>query len=719
MALPTLSSAGAWLWGAFGKEIVNQTLGRAQEQWKRFNWNGAAEKYRQHMVKLYGTLRVLGKPEPVPLEGVFTDVFMLDQPMAARRFDISQLRQDPSPLHSARRASGLRLVAQAKHKRLFILGKPGAGKTTFLKHITLQAAQDKLSKIPIFVSLKEWSDSGLGLMPFMVRQFEICAFPDAQHFIIHILKTGRAIVLFDALDEVNQEGDLRKKIIAVLESFGKEYPQTQILVTCRIAASDYAFEQFTYVELADFNDEQMRSYAGKWFKDNPVKRDKFLQEFAREEQRSLRELGRVPLLLSLLCLNFDETMAFPQRRVEIYEEALDALLKKWDVSRNIQRDEIYRKLSLGRKRQMFARLAAETFERGEYFMEQADLAGRIVAYLRQLPPVDQGEDIDGDAVLKAIEAQHSIFVERAYHIYSFAHLTFQEYYAARYIADNASPQVLQDVLGRHLGDNRWREVFLLTASLLDNADAFFAAFRQVIENRILKEQTGAVSKTGQASTALVTLLQWAARKAAQTNAPYKPAAVRSAYVFLALDFTLDHARDLAHTLDRALDLSYVLDYALDYALERARDLVRVLAGELSTDFNLSYALQFAHVFGAVRPDNFRNVYSLAPKFAAYWDDVTRSIGPDEMPQLRQELAALSVPTQQDEQAAWRAFARNLQRVLIEQRDVGHEWDLSNEQYKQLAGYLEANQLLVDCLQLAVVSNRAAIENSLLQLPWGG
>ena len=39
------------------------------------------------------------------------------------------------------------------------------------------------------------------------------------------------------------------------------------------------------------------------------------------------------------------------------------------------------------------------------------------------------------AVLKAIEAQHGIFSQRAQRIYSFAHLTFQEYFTAQYIAD--------------------------------------------------------------------------------------------------------------------------------------------------------------------------------------------------------------------------------------------------------------------------------------------
>lgn len=60
-------------------------------------------------------------------------------------------------------------------------------------------------------------------------------------------------------------------------------------------------------------------------------------------------------------------MNFPKRRAELYKEALDALLKEWDSSHNIQRDTIYRGLSVELKQRMFADIAAESFEQGNYF----------------------------------------------------------------------------------------------------------------------------------------------------------------------------------------------------------------------------------------------------------------------------------------------------------------------------------------------------------------
>jgi predicted NACHT family NTPase len=146
--------------------------------------------------------------------------------------------------------------------------------------------------------------------------------------------------------------------------------------------------------LADFTDNQIQTYARKWFQDQPEKLPQFFNEFEKDENRNLRELARTPLLLGLLCLAFDSTMTFPKRRVEIYEEAIEALLKKWDSSRAIKRDDIYRGLSLGRKRQMFARIAADTFQANEYFVPEKKLAAKVVECLVKLPDSPPVTDID-------------------------------------------------------------------------------------------------------------------------------------------------------------------------------------------------------------------------------------------------------------------------------------------------------------------------------------
>ncbi|HVF57012.1 MAG TPA: hypothetical protein VM934_12735, partial [Pyrinomonadaceae bacterium] len=349
-----------------------------------------------------------------------------------------------------------------------------------------------------------------------------------------------------------------------MNNFIEKYDRTQCLITCRIAASDYSFKPFTYVEIADFTERQIQTFIGNWFRKEGEKDEdaskKFLVEFARDDNKGLRDLARTPLLLTLLCLSFNETLTFPQRRVEIYEEALDALLKKWDSSRRIKRDEVYRKLSLGHKENMLARIAAETFERNEYFIPQPELERLITDYVKNVPPHETNETTDGEVILKAIEAQHGIFVERAREVYSFSHLTFQEYFTAKYIVDNAAQGTLKNLVKEHCTDGRWREVFLLTTSLLPDASQFMTTFRHVVDELLGYDEK------------LRELLTWADKKSASIQADSW--LVRPHYLYVELFYpsrARGRARDLARALARALDLATRL--GLNEFAEKLADLV--------------------------------------------------------------------------------------------------------------------------------------------------
>ena len=190
------------------------------------------------------------------------------------------------------------------------------------------------------------------------------------------------------------------------------------------------------------------------------------EELNDEKNKGLREMGRTPLLLGLLCFAYEEVRSFPETRLDIYEDAIDGLLKKWDNQRNIERDHVYKTLIQRRKKQLFQHIAATSFEKGEFLIKRDSLAKTIEIYIQNMPNVKEKGEIDGEVVLDAIAAQHGMFVERAYKIYSFAHLSFQEYFVAKYIVDRALKGSLKGLL-THINHDQWREVFLLTTSLLE------------------------------------------------------------------------------------------------------------------------------------------------------------------------------------------------------------------------------------------------------------
>jgi len=66
-------------------------------------------------------------------------------------------------------------------------------------------------------------------------------------------------------------------------------------------------------------------------------------------------------------------------------------------------------------------------------------------------------------------------------IYSFSHLTIQEYYTAKYIVEHIHKGTLKRLINDHFSDENWREVFLLTAEMMDDADEFFEMFLRALD----------------------------------------------------------------------------------------------------------------------------------------------------------------------------------------------------------------------------------------------
>lgn len=441
-----------------------------------------AHEYESSLEERHRTMRILGMTRPVPLRTIYTRVNILEKITAKHRSTIEDLERffDRDRKHfgkAVKTKDGITVINQL-HKSI-ILGKPGAGKTTFLRYITLQAIDGCLieKRVPVFVSLKEWSDSGKSLVDYLSLQFMVCGFPNGGLFLKHLLSAGNCIVMFDGLDEVSTDVN---KIIEQVRAFAKKYNANKYIISCRIAAYNYEFEDFVDLELADFSDEQIQSFIGNWFTENPSTGSQCWRTMS--ETPSIREIASIPLLLTLLCLAFDENLAFPPNKAELYKDAIDALLRRWDTTRKIKRVQIYKNFSARRKETMFTQIAIDTFERNQYFLPQRTLEEYILDFMRNLPEVEaNGIELDGEALLKSIEKQHGIFVERAKGIYSFSHLTFQEYFAAKYLVENAVTGTVRMLIDERLTDARWSEIFLIVAGMLPNGDDFLISMKRRID----------------------------------------------------------------------------------------------------------------------------------------------------------------------------------------------------------------------------------------------
>ena len=115
------------------------------------------QNYLESLRQEVGYVPILGRNQQEPLENVFTHVNVLDKLLAERRYNIDRLQSEVHPRDFAWQADVERIAGEdavQRFDKLFILGKPGAGKTTFLKHTALQAINRKIDQSSDLYHLK-------------------------------------------------------------------------------------------------------------------------------------------------------------------------------------------------------------------------------------------------------------------------------------------------------------------------------------------------------------------------------------------------------------------------------------------------------------------------------------------------------------------------------------------------------------------------------------
>ncbi|OUL32982.1 histidine kinase [Nostoc sp. T09] len=672
--------------------------------------NSLVEKLRSiHYEKIQaqcGTLHILDIAQPVSLNELYVDVNILEEMNSKTWIDINDLQKcdrdkfDRFGLGKVRqnRVAGLEAVLQ--YSKLMVLGKPGSGKTTFLQSIAISCNQGFFQSdcLPIFINLKNLAEdtresTQTSLVNYIYNYF--FSFDVTEQQILTIFSQGKALILLDALDEVSETDS--ERIIKNIRQFIENFSKNKIIITCRIAAQYYRFKGFTEVEIADFTKLQIVTFAYKWFiavaKKTPAKAQalahKFMQKLELPENAQILELASTPILLNLTCLLFQFVEDFPSQRAELYKQGLDLLLVRWDEARGIKRDQIYRNLSLLQKIKLLSRVAAITFAQGDYFLPENKMRQLIVGYLSHLPQATTDADaleLESAAVLKAIEAQHGLLIERARGIYSFSHLTFQEYFTAREIFANANTQTLQELV-THINEERWREIFLLSVGMLQPADDLL---------QLMKKQTDSLI-TG--NERLQAFLNWIGEKSCAVNQSYHPASVRAFYFTIALppDHPLARNQIFALSLDLRLAGNLSIDLALDLALTHALAVSLTMTADIFFQrlFTLSLALDLEHLL--------RNQPSLKTSL----QDLK-----NQLPSQHQSRETLKVWWQ----TYGEAWIEKLRNLMIAERQIGHVWNFNQKDWQELQQYWYANELLLDCLNSAVnitPNVRKSIEKSLL------
>ncbi len=367
------------------------------------------------------------------------------------------------------------LESASEHKRLTLLGDPGAGKSTFVKKLLAWQASACMGKanppegfdpqlLPVPVLLR-------GLSPYLSKLGEIDNLPAdrrddalADAFWDYLcadlgkecdgigetlresLQNGDCMLVLDGLDEVPH--DLRGRVRQTVDALLKHYPLQRVIVTCRVRSyvGEAVLPQFTSRTLAPFNEEQIQNFVQGWYKAQ-LDLGRFSESQAQERIRDLsraaleddlRELSSNPMLLTTMSIIHQREVGLPRERVRLYNLAVEVLLRRWQKHKigdaaldgflkdDLKLRAVMESLAYAAQRASTEKGGTGTLLRKDAIdlLERPDLLGDLQLAGRFLDYVDQraGLLVGYGGELGKPTA------------YSFPHRTFQEYLSGAYLA---------------------------------------------------------------------------------------------------------------------------------------------------------------------------------------------------------------------------------------------------------------------------------------------
>jgi hypothetical protein len=467
-------------------------------------------RYRRHIVDTYqfldfrGIVQLEKIPIRLPLEALF--VSLRARPLsyadeqdadhvAGRPFrvmDLAESIREKMALRGASSQSGSIVELLERCPGAVLLGDPGSGKSTVLKHLALTAARAGTGQpgapLPIILPVAAYAAALAKSGDLSVQQYLAAYYhtvrgvtDDLGDLFASALAAGRVVILLDGLDEV---ADVSNRVFVskrVQDFYNWHKGQgNRFVVTSRIVGYDeapLAAEGLAHFVLLDFSKGEIETFVTNWCStfETASRGENTIARQAADDERtkltsaifsnaSVKRLAANPLLLTILALIHRQGTELPRRRVELYELYIKTLIGSWSRARNLDgrpigaMDDVEAvKLLAPLAYWMHAEKPAGTARENE-------LLARVTAYYSSKRAM-QPDDADREArhFLNDIRRYAGLLTERGDKAYGFVHLTFEEYLAGREIIfqGQVDKQRSVDLIGKHLLDPAWREVILL------------------------------------------------------------------------------------------------------------------------------------------------------------------------------------------------------------------------------------------------------------------
>ncbi len=489
--------------------------------------------------------------DPHQREVLLDDIYTrLEVVSSVRHVELSEqhtgLQRSPEPM---RQLSAFEAIQ--RHRHVMLLGAPGSGKSTVVNGLVwaltcaLQgkaSGRDFLARegwqdptlTPILVNLNRWSqwinkESKPQHQPlslfwlYLATVFE----KDVVEELLRRMMKGQLVIICDGLDEVPaDESSPLKRLKSAIYALS-ETSVARLVVTCRVLDYERPERQilnFHKETLLPFSDELQQEFIVRWYAtlgrlgrallDKPEVLCPKLQ-FAVQARTDLRRIAGNPLLLTMMALLHASQGELPDKRVKLYSECVNLLLRRWRRFRegtrdrpsleeylrdgDIKRDDIH---EWGRE-DTEALLNRIAFTAHSQIQNDDSASGTNMSedvLMRELTIIFKHYGFQMPAARAEqfcayiTNNDNGILQRHDATIFRFPHRTFQEFLAARYlISDGGWTDSERDLVTRLLGRcdlPEWREVLQLAVSKLVHDGANVRAVVTLLEKLLARNKAG-------------------------------------------------------------------------------------------------------------------------------------------------------------------------------------------------------------------------------------
>ena len=371
-------------------------------------------------------------------------------------------------------------------------------------------------------------------------------------YLHEMLAEGKAFILLDGIDEIGDPTARQHLRTAVFDGFAR-YPRCRWLLSSRIVGYDEApFDSESNLPaqrstrsdsrteslkrslradgwkmpapeglhetadtarrfdvgavviryIAPFDDQRIKAFARNWYVQREAAKGRagdnamHLVRAVHADDAILR-LARIPNLLTMMALIHRIEATLPHGRALLYERIAEAYLESIDRFRGVNSGAY----NLQQKRRWLARVGYEMQRRRSHDQlsekggDESELlaeSGDVISWLSE--EMDQGVTSEGMSAAEFMDfvcRRSGLLLPRSEGRYAFAHLSFQEYFAAVALerevtgsswarGERTRLRLTHNTLAEWAGQSAWRETFAFLFELLASKEDWHADLLEAV-----------------------------------------------------------------------------------------------------------------------------------------------------------------------------------------------------------------------------------------------